>query len=89
MKAKRLAFLVGAGISAASLAPEVTQAATWGSIHGNNRSEPQEHPGAEAIPYGPTVYYYGAGAFYVQNPQGFVVVQPPPGIASQCAADDD
>src|SRR5580765_3509670 len=41
MKAKTIAILFG--ISAASLAPEAIQAATWSSIHGNNRSEPQEH----------------------------------------------
>lgn len=38
------------GISAAFLGHETTQAATWGSIHGNNRSEPQEHGGRVTAP---------------------------------------
>jgi hypothetical protein len=41
---------------------------------------PQLPPGAEAIQVGPTVYYYAAGAFYVQQPQGFILVTPPLGI---------
>ena len=29
---------------------------------------------------GPATYYYAGGAFYVQQPQGFAVVTPHPGI---------
>jgi hypothetical protein len=50
MKTNILAILIGAGLSVASLAPEATQAATWDSIHGNNRNEPQEHRARATTP---------------------------------------
>jgi hypothetical protein len=40
---------------------------------------PSLPPGAETVVVGPNVYYYAGGAFYLQEPQGFVVVSPPLG----------
>jgi hypothetical protein len=37
-------------------------------------------PGAVAIPFGPTTYYYADGIFYVAQGGAFAVVNPPPGI---------
>jgi hypothetical protein len=37
-------------------------------------------PGAVAIPFGPTTYYYADGIFYVAQSGAFAVVNPPPGI---------
>jgi len=36
--------------------------------------------GAEPLSVGGNVYYYAAGAFYLQGPQGFTLVPPPLGI---------
>jgi len=41
---------------------------------------PQLPSGAEAIAVGPTTYYYAAGAFYLQQPNGFAVVAAPLGV---------
>jgi hypothetical protein len=38
-------------------------------------------PGAETVEVGGTVYYYAAGAFYIQQPDGsYIVVAPPMGV---------
>ncbi|MGH7977538.1 MAG: DUF6515 family protein [Limisphaerales bacterium] len=42
---------------------------------------PELPPGAETVVVGDTIYYYAAGAFYVQQPDGgYVVVAPPMGV---------
>jgi hypothetical protein len=41
---------------------------------------PELPPGAETVVVGDTIYYYAAGAFYLQQPDGgYVVVAPPMG----------
>ena len=42
---------------------------------------PESPPGAETVVVDNTVYYYAAGAFYVQQPDGsYIVVAPPMGV---------